>query len=240
MTSELDQTKRELNALQNQNVSLKTNLKKSEYQLDQLVHENKQAKELANQFKEEKNIIKSDVQKIIEDIRKEARENLEKQKEELQNSFQKTVDTINQQNKQQVNLGSYEDLDISNDIYEDPNKTDESSYIPELSSAKKQIKLNEKIEEEVEYTEGIEAPETIDRVSIEVGVISQIEPEFSRVFIDTKEILKEGDLLYTPTKDGDISLTILKIYPALNGAIAEISEPGLIDNIKIKNKVYYS
>lgn len=233
LTSELDQTKKELNAMQNHNVSLKTNLQKSEYQLDQLVHENKQAKELANQFKEEKNIIKSDVQQIIEDIRKEARENLEKQKEELQNSFQKTVDTINQQNKQQVDLGSYEDLDISNDIYEDPNKTDESPYIPELIPAEKQIELNEKVED-------IKAPETTDRVSIEVGVISQIEPEFSRVFIDTKEILKEGDILYTPTKNGDISLTILKIYPALNGAIAEISDPGLIDNIKIKNKVYYS
>jgi len=231
LSTELDQTKKELSTLQNNNNSLKTNLQKSEYQVDQLVHENKQAKELANQFKEEKESIKNDVQQILEDIRKEAREELKKHKEELQDSFQQAVKSINQQSNKPT-PGYYEDLDISNDIYDTPSIKEDKTSLSEISQNEESI-AEQKVEIEAK------PQDSNNRVSIEIGIISQIEPEFSRVFIDTKEILKEGDMLYIPTKEGDISLTILKIYPALNGAIAEISNPDFINNIKVKNKVYY-
>ena len=75
--------------------------------------------------------------------------------------------------------------------------------------------------------------------SLNVGQISQIETEFNRVYLDTTESLQTGDRLFATLQTGEeVALKVLKTYPVLNGAIAEVLEPGKTPILKVQDPVF--
>ena len=76
-------------------------------------------------------------------------------------------------------------------------------------------------------------------IKVNVGTISDIETEFNRIYIETKEIVREGDLLYFMNDKGEeVSLSIIKVFKDLNGAIAELRDPQKIQSLKTQATVY--
>jgi len=173
------------------------------------------------------------VESILREIREEAKQNLKKEKEELQQHFNQALSSMEQKIAQiepDMSLDSA-DLDLGY-LSEEPSSADN---LPERPTARSETENPAYIPE----TKALpETDSSEDKVTLVIGTVSQVEPEFSRIFIDIKEKIKEGDKVYVSTPKGEAAFTVIRIYEALNGAIAEIRDPKKIQNVDVNDKVY--
>lgn len=178
-------------------------------------------------------------------------EKSEQAKNDLKSEIENTIQQIRQTSK---NIAASEPKPVLKEtpLLEEKPKPIEKIEEPEVDVGEEDVKSKNIENTQIENKEQIQeiSPTATENViqkntteqeetkSIEVGTISQIEPEFSRIFIDTKEILKEGDQIFVSTTKGEAPFKIIKVYQSLNGAIAEIQIKDLMKYIKNNEVVY--
>jgi chromosome segregation ATPase len=223
----LEETRQELERLRRENTELRLNVKRSDFQKRELERRKKEAQEQARQFQEEKKEIKTNVEQILDEIRRETEEKLEQDKKSLRNEFHQAIDTMESRFS-----GMEMDMELDEPAA-DLDYLSEPAASPDTAGEKASTSPVPGEAFPARDTESSSAPMTLD-----VGTVSQVEPEFSRIFIDTREKVREGDKVYVSTEQGEVEFSIIRIYEALNGAIAEIKEPAQIRHVEINDRVY--
>lgn len=230
LNSKLQTSQKSLLKSEKEKSHLKTDLKEAQDQIRFMLSEQKQAEEKARQIEKEKTELKKQLENLIKDIREEARQNIEKQKEEFKKQFDDSLKNFEQKNMEAT---IEPPPDMKNSSAEDALfSTEEALPLPSSSEIEKSLASPARAEPPPE-----EEPAP---TKIEVGHISQIETDLRRVFIDTKEKIKKGDLVFVQTEQGEVPFKIITVYDdsLMKGAIAEIKNRKLLSFIKLNDPAY--
>ena len=226
LNSKLELSQKNLLKSEKEKSHLKEDLKDAQEQIKFILSEQKLAEEKTRQAEKEKMELKKQLETLIKEIREEARQNIEKQKEEFKKQFDESLKNFEEKNRANALPSSSELPDLSNE--ENILSSEEALPSPSPSEAEKNLKPLEV------------APPAEPETKIEIGVIAQIEADFKRVFIDTKEKVKKGDIIYVHTEQGEAPFKIITVYDdsLMKGAIAEIKDKKFLENIKLKDPAY--
>ncbi len=242
LNAKLNAAAEEIESLKKENASLKASSQNSEFQLKEYERKKKNAEEQVEKLEQEKQELKTEVDQILKDIREETQKELIANKKELRSEFEKAISTLEIKSKEKQE---------SEEVFPEPKQVPVEST-PPMESMDLDVKNETPFKTEEKNSENIPdeqpkdnsgetvqpAENNLSQLKLEVGVVSQIESEFSRIFIDTKEVLKENELVYINTEAGEIPFKIIKLYPSLNGAIAETKSKDKMKYIQLKASIY--
>ena len=227
LNSKLELSQKNLLKSEKEKSCIKDDLRNAEDQIRFILSEQKLAVEKAKQSEKEKAEIKKQLESLIKEIREEARQNIEKQKEEFKKQFDDSLKRFEKKNLEATLPEPSEPVDLSDDDL--PAESEKTRPPPPASEVKKSV------------TPPASQPLPAEpKTKIEIGVVAQIEADFRRIFIDTKEKVTKGDIVYIQTEYGEAPFKIITVYDdkLMKGAIAEIKKKKLLKYIRLKAPVY--
>ncbi len=227
LNSKLELSQKNLLKSEKEKSCIKEDLRNAEDQIRFILSEQKLAVEKAKQSEKEKMEMKKQLENLIKEIREEARQNIEKQKEEFKKQFDDSLKSFEAKNLEAALPDAPEPVDFSD--FDIPASSGKNSPPTTASAEKKSM------------SPPVPLPAAAEpKTKIEIGVVAQIEADFKRVFIDTKEKVNKGDIVYVQTEYGEAPFKIIIVYDdkLMKGAIAEIKKKKLLKYIRLKDPAY--
>ncbi|MBN2145036.1 MAG: hypothetical protein JW774_10465 [Candidatus Aureabacteria bacterium] len=242
MRSQLEKMKKHVARLNEENAFLKTIAQRKSREMNQLEAELGDARTNIIRLEEEKTNLKIEMDKTVKRIRMEDKLHYERERDQIAKEHDRSVHSL------ESRIRELEDrISGASASHPEPLQEEEEDVLsfpfllperrPEMKVSTKQDVILKRPSQPA--PEEITAIQRSSSIKVNVGTVSDIEPDFNRIYIETKEIVREGDMLYFLTDKGEeVPLSVIKVFKDLNGAIAEIRDPQKIQGLKIQATVY--
>ncbi|MBN1521208.1 MAG: hypothetical protein JW928_01640 [Candidatus Aureabacteria bacterium] len=233
LQDKIEEKNNEIKRIASENLSMKQELEKLGREKTSALDELESVKKRYAQIEKEKQEIKDNADLIIQQVRQQAKAEIDQEKESLRQSYNEVITSIEKRisEVQPSSMTVLQGIPVEQTSVEIPITVPEE----EIETSAYEIPAKSHPMEPEPVEEAVTPPSKL----VQTGTVSDVGTDYGRIYIETISSVNKGDVLWVKKDDGkSYQFKVIQVIPALSGAIAEIAVPGQIGEINKNDPVF--